>query len=331
MEELTWKIRIHSLLFRIWQNSLTLYLLYPLSLIYRTIVSVNQYFKSPVKFKTKTIVIGNPVLGGAGKTPFVIELAKIMTNENKKVGIVTKGYLRPEKSCKSYLSTINNEYRFLGDEGLLIANKTGLPVAAGPSRVASVNLLLSHHELDVILFDDGLSSQQVYFDCKIALFGDISQHGNGSYLPSGPLRHHLSFYNQCDLLINQAYTSASNFSFKKMTSPVLFNGRKSDVTRHLNTFTSCYCVTGIANPSSLINFLRKEVDVSVKLVADHQTIPVKVLEQLCNTKPVIMTEKDWVKIYNDNRYEHLLSRIWIAHVMIEISNPIKEAIIDSIK
>ena len=76
--------------------------LYPLSLIYRLIISIRNFAYNSKIFKiykvnTKIISIGNITAGGSGKTPFTIFLAKLLQNEGKNVAILSRGYGRKSK------------------------------------------------------------------------------------------------------------------------------------------------------------------------------------------------------------------------------------------
>ena len=327
MQTLTWRVWIHCLVFRLWQSSLTALVLSPLSFIYSTVHFVKLYLKKPVKFPTKTLVVGNNVLGGSGKTPLVIEIASLFTSQGYSVGIISRGYMRQTIGKRSYLSTHYPGVQFLGDEGALVAHKTGCPVVSGPDRVQSMKILLKYHQPDIVIFDDGLSSRQVHFDFKIALLGDIVQYGNGAHLPAGPLRHSLSYYKGCDLLLNQAYSSSKDRFFKKVTSNTVYNAADRDKKKDLRDFDSIYCATGIAMPELLYQELKTQVDVELYVLADHQPLTYRVLKKLVDQKPVVISEKDWVKIEKEPLFNSLLKDIWVLSVRAELSEEFKKRLL----
>ena len=101
------------------------------------------------------VVVGNVVVGGSGKTPLVIALARALHERGLKVGLLARGYRA--SSDTPLLIDRNTPAAEAGDEALLLASETGLPVGVGARRKAALDLLVSHHpDLDVVISDDGL-------------------------------------------------------------------------------------------------------------------------------------------------------------------------------
>ena len=109
----------------------------------------------PGSARPAVIVVGNLVVGGSGKTPMVIALARLLTAQGLKVGLLARGY-RARGNRVPRLIDARTSPDEAGDEALLLA-QTGLPVAVGSRRREALELLCSTHTgLDVVISDDGL-------------------------------------------------------------------------------------------------------------------------------------------------------------------------------
>ena len=76
----------------------------------------------------------------------------------------------------------------VGDEPLMLAQLTGVPVAVAPKRPQAVSLLLAEHAVDIIIADDGLQHYALGRQIEIAVVDGERGLGNGWRLPAGPLR-----------------------------------------------------------------------------------------------------------------------------------------------
>ena len=75
----------------------------------------------------------------------------------------------------------------VGDESLLLARRTGVPVAIGRDRPSAAQLLVNAG-CDVVVSDDGLQHYALARDCEIVVVDGERRFGNGWLLPAGPLR-----------------------------------------------------------------------------------------------------------------------------------------------
>lgn len=184
--------RTSTLLLRAWQSrGLLAVLLLPITLLYFMLLQVRRGMYRAGLLKARrvhcaVIVVGNAIVGGAGKTPTTISIVQHLQARGLKVGIVSRGYGRTEHTVVAVTPT--SDVMAAGDEPLLMARATGAPVFVAPRRhAAAAALLAAHPHTDVIVCDDGLQHYPLYRDLEVCVF-DNRGTGNGWLLPSGPLR-----------------------------------------------------------------------------------------------------------------------------------------------
>lgn len=145
------------------------------------------------------VVVGNLVVGGTGKTPLVAELARDMAARGWAVGILARGHRARRRDAR--LIGPLDDAREHGDEPVLLARATGLPVACGHDRGAALALLRRRHPgLDLVISDDGLQHARLPRSLELAVF-DGRGAGNGAVLPAGPLREPLEHLATMDALL----------------------------------------------------------------------------------------------------------------------------------
>jgi tetraacyldisaccharide 4'-kinase len=165
--------------------------LWPVSLVYGGLwrlrgVLYRQGWLASTKLPVPVVVVGNVVVGGAGKTPTVIALVQHLQARGLRPGVVSRGHgrqgpavLQVDRHTPSAQS---------GDEPLLIARHTGVPVFVGRHRVAAAQALLAQHpSVNVLVSDDGMQHWALQRDVTVVVF-DERGIGNGWLLPAGLLR-----------------------------------------------------------------------------------------------------------------------------------------------
>ena len=141
-----------------------------------------------VRLPVPTIVVGNRIVGGAGKTPTTIALARYLNTQGWHVGIVSRGYGRAPQNTAPCPVGPDSPAAQVGDEPLLMHLRTGCPVWVGRDRVAAARALLTAHpRITLILCDDGLQHLRLGRDLEVIVFDERGP-GNGWVLPAGPLR-----------------------------------------------------------------------------------------------------------------------------------------------
>jgi tetraacyldisaccharide 4'-kinase len=132
------------------------------------------------------LVVGNVIVGGAGKTPTVISIVKHLQARGLYVGVISRGYGR--SSTATLEVTPTSLPQDVGDEPVLVQRSTGAPVVVGATRVHAAQTLLARHpRTQIVVCDDGLQHYALHRDLEICVF-DNRGCGNGWLLPAGPLR-----------------------------------------------------------------------------------------------------------------------------------------------
>jgi tetraacyldisaccharide 4'-kinase len=167
------------------------WLLWPLSQVYRMLAASHRsLYESGLlrrqQVSVPVIVVGNFIVGGAGKTPAVIAIVEALRGQGRTPGVISRGHGR--KAGPAMLVTAADDSSTVGDEPLLIALRTHAPVAVGSDRAAAARMLCdAHPEVDILVADDGLQHHRLRHDLAVIVIDDRG-HGNGLLLPAGPLR-----------------------------------------------------------------------------------------------------------------------------------------------
>lgn len=165
--------------------------LWPLSQVYRALAALDRaryrWGWAPIhRPPVPVVVIGNWIVGGAGKTPTLLLVLELLAQWGWRAGVVSRGYGRQSEGVQ--LAHATSSAHDLGDEPLLIHRRSGVPLAVAERRAeAAQALLAAHPEVQVIVSDDGLQHHGLARDLSVLVF-DARGLGNGWLLPAGPLR-----------------------------------------------------------------------------------------------------------------------------------------------
>lgn len=153
-----------------------------------------------------TISIGNITVGGTGKTPLVASVAEILAAEEKKVGVLTRGYGRANERARVLVSDgeqVLATVRQAGDEPLELACKLlgKAVVVADADRVAAGQWAREQLGVTAFVLDDGFQHRRVRRHLDIVCVDATRPFGNGKVLPSGILREPLKNLSRADLVV----------------------------------------------------------------------------------------------------------------------------------
>lgn len=293
-------------------------MLWPLSFITRWVSDRRRdRIRALAPAPVPVIVVGNLVVGGAGKTPLVASLAKALTGRGYQVGILAGGYRAQRRDARAVRA--DDDAHEQGDEPVLLALTTGLPVAAGRSRREALTLLLNENPgLDLVISDDGLQHAGLVRSLELAVF-DTRGVGNGRLLPAGPLRERLDHVRQMDAVIlngevdipepladlRQFHFSVRPDRFRALSPPF----DRLDLQAFLERLErtpggGLLALAGIAEPERFFASLRAMGIRPTRYLAltDHAPISAEFLAAQTEST-IVMTGKDAVKCrpYADSR------------------------------
>ena len=131
------------------------------------------------------ICIGNYVVGGAGKTPTAIAVARLLQNAGERVAFLSRGYGGATRDAPTRVDPHLHGALAVGDEPLLLARVA--PCWVGADRVAAAREAIADGA-SVLVLDDGLQNSSLAKDYAIAVIDGEMGFGNGLCFPAGPLR-----------------------------------------------------------------------------------------------------------------------------------------------
>ena len=320
-----------------YKKSSWLWILWPLSLITKKISE--KRLKKFLSGKTKpwkpdipVIVVGNIVAGGTGKTPFVIWLAKKLTNLGYKPGVISRGYGGKAKKYPLVLDE-STKVKMSGDEPRLIFRNAKVPVYVSPNRVQAAKRMVEDTECDVIISDDGLQHYALGRDVEIVIFDGSRGVGNKLCLPAGPLREPIERIDSVDFIVS-SHTTLLEQGIKEnviMKFKATEWERLSDKKRvSLDSWPLgriVHGVAGIGNPSKFFMTLKElGFEVIEHSFPDHYQFMEEDLT-FSYLLPIVMTEKDAArcrKIINKNIWVLKIEANLPEKFALQIANEMKE-------
>ena len=274
--------------------------------------------RSVDRLPVPVIVVGNLIVGGAGKTPTVIALVDMLRRRGYTPGIVSRGYGRFGDEIVAVSSDASSER--VGDEPLLLRRRTGATVVVGADRVAAGHALLAlDPTVDVVVSDDGLQHLGLDRDIEVLVFDERGA-GNGRLLPAGPMRERLprATSPRQIVLYNAAAptTALPGFTARRALAGVVpLADWWSGVTPEPGSLAELrdkdvVAVAGLAQPERFFSMLRDQGmrlrELPLTDHADFATLPWP-----ADAGDVIVTEKDAVKLPPSRR---MGTRVWVARL-----------------
>jgi len=163
--------------------SLNAHLLKPLAALYGAIAAQRLQRKG-LNAGIPVLCVGNYHVGGAGKTPTVLALAKLLRELGETPVVLSRGY-GGKLGGPVKVDPVRHVASDVGDEPLMLADT--LPVVVSRKRADGVPLARAQGAT-VILMDDGFQSPAVVKDASLIVIDSARGLGNGQVFPAGPLR-----------------------------------------------------------------------------------------------------------------------------------------------
>jgi tetraacyldisaccharide 4'-kinase len=309
------------------RRGVTAWLLRPLSWLYRAVLAVRHAgYRSGLlrthRLPVPVLVVGNLIVGGAGKTPTTMALVEVLRAHGHRPGLLSRGYGR--SSGVPQLVTRDTPACDAGDEPLLMHLRTGAPTAVGADRAAAGRLLLLQHpELTVLVCDDGLQHWRLARDAQVIVF-DERGGGNGWLLPAGPLREPVpeAVPPRSLVIYNASHASTAlpgHLADRRLRGLVPLADWWAGFPATAEAFTALQgrpvvAAAGMARPQRYFEMLRAQgLRVDELPLSDHHAFDT--LPWPATTGDVVVTEKDAVKL----RPERMgATRVWVATLDFEI-------------
>ncbi len=271
---------------RFWQKKINIYsfLLLPITFIYIFLSLLKKNFTKKNEFKIPVICIGNIFIGGTGKTPLAIHIAKKLGSLGKKPVIIRKFY--------------HNQ----SDEKMLIKKNKINQIIAERRFTA---LKLAEKKFSVAIMDDGFQDASIKKDLNIICFNSNQLLGNGYIFPSGPLRESIKAISKAQLIL---INGRKNKIFEKKIREInklarIFYSKyiPRNIARLKNSKVLAFA--GIGNPENFFNMLKNSgIIIEKKLFfPDHYQFQKQELLRIVNfakinNLKILTTEKDYLRI-----------------------------------
>ena len=287
-------------------------ILLPFSFFLLMLIWFKKKISNEKKFNLPVLCIGNIYIGGTGKTPLSILIAKELQKIEKKPVIIKKFY---------------DEHN---DEHLLI-KKNNIPLITKKNRKDAI--LSADNKFDLVILDDGFQDFKIKKNMSVLCFHSNQLIGNGRLFPSGPLRESLNALQRAEMVL---INGKKNVNFENKLYGInqklkIFYSRYNLINIQKYKDKNILAFAGIGNADNFFDLLRSnnlKVKHSISF-PDHYNFKkneiIKIVEKAKNTDCTILTtEKDFLRIEKYN-----FSEINSCPVELEILE--KEKFIKSIK
>ena len=257
-----------------WYHYLFMVLLFPLSLLYGSVMWVRRVLSRRQRYRLPIISVGNLQVGGSGKTPFVIALA----SRYRGVYIISRGYGRQSHGCLK----VSEQGRILvdvtqsGDEAMLMAlSLPSVSLIVSEDRTEAIETAIAEGA-GLIVLDDGFNRVEVE---KFEILLEPACRPNSLPFPAGGLREFAFSTRYADVVAQEER------DFRRIVEVV-------DATERM------VLVTAISNPTRLDPYLPHGVVAKVYL-DDHAYFEEATLQKLLadhHATAILCTQKDYVKM-----------------------------------
>jgi tetraacyldisaccharide 4'-kinase len=283
--------------------SLNAHLLKPLAALYGA-VAARRLQRRGLNAGIPVLCVGNYHVGGAGKTPTVLALAKLLRELGEVPVVLSRGYGGKLRGPVR-VDPVRHAASDVGDEPLMMAE--ALPVVVSRKRADGVPLARAQGAT-VIVMDDGFQSPAIVKDASLIVIDGTRGIGNGQVFPAGPLRAPLQpQLSRTDALVVVGTGSAAKTVAAEIAAqgkPVLSARLKPDAAQVAELRGKrVLAFAGIGDPLRFFNTLRaSEIDVAAqRAFADHHPYTQAEIESLTAEAKregltLVTTEKDLARL-----------------------------------
>lgn len=304
------------------------------------------------------VSVGNITMGGTGKTPCVLMLARELARRGRRPGILTRGYRRssPEKHMILRPGAVSRADQ-TGDEPQIFVRSGVAPVGIGADRYQTGRLLREKFGVDLLLLDDGFQHLRLGRRVDIVLVDALQPFGGGELFPLGRLREPLAGLARADLFLVTRARHADlipaierTLRYWNQRAPIfrstvaaeswiaLRGGESHAAAKPPFARVAAFC--GLGNPHS---FRRSLESLRVEIVAwtefddhhryrPHELRRIAALAQECGAEAIVTTEKDAVNLCDG--CEGILARLpvfWLRiRLEVEAADAFLQHVVDAL-
>ncbi|MFQ3341155.1 MAG: tetraacyldisaccharide 4'-kinase [Flavobacteriaceae bacterium] len=297
------------------------WILYPLALLYGFVVAIRNSLFNMGILKTQVISmpsigVGNLSSGGTGKS-VVIDYLIVFLKEKYHVAVLSRGYKR--KTSGVVVGNENSSVSMIGDEPLQFLKKhQSVTVVVAKKRILGIQKIKEITPSNTfVLLDDVMQHRYVKPSILILTTTFSAPYFSDQLLPTGNLRESQSGAKRANIILvtkcpdiiskeeeesfKKQFTLSKNqflFLTKISYSSFVFNGEKRQLLSELTP--PFLLITGIADPSPLVEFLNKKgVKYSHLEYPDHHAFTKRNIKEIYKKKGqgiVFTTEKDFNRL-----------------------------------
>jgi len=297
-----------------------------------------------VKLSCPVISVGNITVGGTGKTPCVIMMARMLQSHGFKPAILSRGYGGNSSKSVNIVSDGKNillDSKTAGDEPFLMAQSLkNIPIIVGSQRIKTGEVAIRQFGANVLICDDAMQHRQIFRDINLVLLDSLNPLGYGHILPLGKLREPIAGLKRASAFLltrTNETTEAENISIKLAqvgNIPIftsihklqdVIKGDYSDIWPISDLGGKKVCAfCGIAKPDSFKKSLlaaRAHI-LSWDIFPDHYNYKRTDLEIIKNkfynykADLIITTQKDGMRLQN---FPEFLSMTYMLRIKMEVT------------
>lgn len=287
------------------------------------------------------ICVGNITVGGTGKTPLVRYLVKLLREQGQSPVVLSRGYGGTQRGPWRILAA--DTFDVVGDEPMMLARDSQLPVVVSRSRVAGVKFIEAEQLGSVIILDDGFQHRWLARDLNIVCVDGSSERAcrefvNGELLPLGRFREpRLQGLKRASIVVVSSRTprliawesNPVQQLVKSLPSGLEYTGShigkvavRGIALRDILAPQKVVALCAIANPEGFFSSLNQLgfADIVTCALPDHSPDVVGRCREYLERSdlPIVITEKDAVKLPPDLVGNQ---RIYLLSFELELESP----------
>ncbi len=232
--------------------SILFFIFRPWGVLYGYCISLRQSLYEKGIFTSYTvsapvICVGNLTMGGSGKTPVVIHIAKLLQDHGLQPAVISRGYKSRNNEDVHVVADVKGVIStpvLAGDEPYLLAQKLpGVPVLTGKNRLQPSKRAITDFHSDILILDDGFQHLRLQRDLDLVLFNCSTLNKQYHVFPGGLLREPYTALRRSHAIL------FTNYSREYSEEVATFTKKISEYLNHTNIFTSEYRPSSLADIS----------------------------------------------------------------------------------